>query len=461
MVGNFRPRYYTQLDEAIRDARHRRVQTPGLRIWGHDIERYSAKENKHVLKKDYCVMTTQQMYAFTYAMQPHERVFYEILTDPKDYPQEDDSCLLTRIYVDAEYEREDNPDYAISDEDLTKLIRESLIEAVARELHNVTVEDNKEMYSGSTSKYSVHMTCQLKKGSDETDTQLECFLSNPYHVGAFYRKWELWERTHQVRPELFVQKFYKGKKDPVIIFVVDNSVYNKHRQFRLPAHTKFKANRFLKFNGSAEIPWDIWSRLLAQDHVRTDANTPRIICLERDGTEPYSRNLIYDKTTNSNKRLTDDARLADSTRPKQRMREQYDDTSITVRGGSTTLVDACVAWVRSTTNDHGASAYSGPVSSIITVSAPNTTRCGLIGQEHRNKVYFQFDIEKMAIFQKCHSTKCDALRKRKIIVDGKEKWDPTRPRTPAYPFPCTLMKQVEMAKMYRDAVAQFVSLPQT
>lgn len=472
--------YFPTLNLALTKASERRAGTlPGARVWARDIKRYSKKDKAMVLKKDYCVMTTRQMYDLTYRLPESQRVYYEILCDPGDYRDTERHLLYTRIFVDVEYERADNPDYGVPDARLTEIILQSLHEAIARELPDVRVAKIDQLTSGNPNKFSLHLVCFLvkKSGASSSDggeaaaassssskeaEPEECFLKNAYHVGAFFRKWELWERRHaDARPELWVLKTVKNKDAPVKTCVLDGGVYNKRRQFRLAAHTKYGANRFLEFMGSKDIPYEVWTRLLTQDHTRVTPQTPFVTCLERDGTEPGSRSLLYTDEGHSNKRMSAEALLAASTRPGKKARVKSESAQAVDADAPhlKTLARACVAWVRKHTGDQQAAVVKRSDGLSLCVSAPQTTWCNLIEADHHNKVFFIFDFEREVIYERCHSPNCKDLRERKLIFNGESVPDPTAPRIPGYVCPKELLEHARMAIAYRDAVWKYVRLP--
>ena len=285
----------------------------------------------------------------------------------------------------------------------------SFREAVVRELPEVVLKRLAVLESSDNTKFSNHLVAHLEHKDGRAGVEL--FVGNPYQAGAFVRRWEYPERLYRDHPDLIVfSKPHKGKEDEPLKeeFLVDASVYNKHRQFRLPCHCKLHSSRFLKLNGRMNLSYEAWLGCLAQQHTRNHPGTPRLTVLEGDGTRAESKNFLYGTEADLNRKRKHNipgvTSFLQQEAPLQRRRTALDTESASpLHSHVRTLADLCAQWADKRTHDGGCQARSGRAESLL-VSCPRTRMCRLKGSEHaNNKIFFVFNIKSKTIMQGCNN----------------------------------------------------------
>lgn len=379
-----------------------------IRVWGQDKQAANGR-----LGKKYILCSERTMYALTRFTDPSLRNFYEIINEAAEFPGEGPDLELSRLYVDAEFELAHNSHLVPGDfANITKGMIKSFREAVVRELPDVTLKRLAVLESSDTAKFSNHLVAQIEH---KDKPGMEAFICNPYQAGAFMRRWEFYERTHDDHPELKVYaKPHKGKEHepPRLGFLGDAGVYNFHRQFRPLGHVKLNSTRFLSLNGRINVSYEAWMGCLIQQHTRNHAGTPRITVLEADGTIPESRVFLYGTAADASRKrklnvIPGTQTLTDQLAPLAK--QPRDDTvAIASRGCVRTLADMCTDWAERRTNDGGCIARNGRPESLL-VSCPRTRMCRLKGAEHNgNKIFFIFNVHNKTILQGCGDEVCMA-----------------------------------------------------
>jgi hypothetical protein len=256
-------------------------------VWHIDI----LKRNKDGSMRDskkFLVCPLDTIIHYIYSKRPEERNVYEIVRSVDSR----NKYVPSKIHIDCDVEYEECPGYAparflaVFEEDFRAFLVETAGDVFACPVKTpiLTLE------SPSKKKWSVHY---LINGA--------MFVNN-YHVGAIMRRF----RDHVIKkygdPDQVDNPYYYQKRDSKRVddghkasFVVDMSVYTKHRAFRLLGNTKLGKGSFLKSNVYAMDENGRYSFEAFRAHCIQDpimAKTCTIFsCNELDGSNPTSRSM--------------------------------------------------------------------------------------------------------------------------------------------------------------------------
>lgn len=451
------PKYPTQ-KQVLEWVNDQRGKALNWRAWAVDAFRPDKKKpGEWVMVKHYYAMNEMSMYRMIQYTPMPRRNFYELLVT-NDYVQDRPRGVFgASLYFDIEYLLgELNPGRTPDEFDLVKeKMLASFRAAFDRELSDKAILDRVHVLNSSNaSKFSLHLIVRMKNKDGKG-----VVLMNPFHVGAFARRWEQWEREREDREDLL----FAREKDGTEAFILDLGVATKWRPMRMIGQTKgtvpgkVPAPRYLRLEGSeGPVSFRLWLDLLIQQNTNAPADEQCIECLETDGSEPASGNFRYGTKADERRKRNHSALalfgapagsngLNSETRERDQKRSRHSLPPPSVAGGLT-VSDMVLQWVKEKTGDPGVSMIGVPREDSFLINTPNTHTCktlasrtqGRITEHQSNHVFYSFRMEVMSmnLVQHCHDQQCKEAKGR----------------MPSVQAPQSIRDAVRMAMEWVDAV---------
>lgn len=395
------------------------AETHPVRVWARDCMKVESGTGNVKKSKSFPVASLRDMWEILSWLDPSNRIFYEMTLKMSDFPRGQEHACRSRVFMDLEFSRPDNPHVQMSDEEVIEKTL-SRFDVFLEKMTIAKAIEHRVLNSSNEEKFSAHVITRVAPRLSKMRDCDERFFRTAFDAGSLMRQWE-----YEANNDPDMQDLYFIHPNGSRIFVADMSVYTEHRQFRMVGCTKIEENRPLLWNGQGVFDMDEWRKfLIHDDQVQTSGepiDVPELVSEKDNIVQPISSSAVYrdsddgscihrvsqvehrQPTTTLVKKVS---KTVSAPTLKSRSSEHTDDIPFQFNGHDT-IVTIIVRFAESKIKASVTRAMVRRSAPNLLVLATDTRDCPFAGRIHRgNHLYLVFNLLTQKLVLKCHRYWC-------------------------------------------------------